>query len=53
MHPGDKDKKEKKGPRWWHYHAAVKDMRSLDNGYYAQGQEGRLYRMGEHKPKHY
>lgn len=53
MHPGDKDgKKKKKGPRWWHYHAAVKDMRSLDNSYYTQGQGGRLYWMGEHKPKH-
>lgn len=53
MHPGDKDgKKKKKGPRWWHYYAAVKDMRSLDNSYYTQGQGGRLYWMGEHKPKH-
>lgn len=28
--------------RWWHYCAAVKNMRSLDNSYYTQGQEGRL-----------
>lgn len=54
MHPGDKDEgREGGGQRWWHYYAAVKNMRSLNNSYYTQGQEGRLYWMGEHKPNGY
>lgn len=53
MHSGDKDEEKKKGQRWWHYYAAVKNMGTLNNSYYTQGQEGRLYWMGEHKPNDY
>lgn len=45
MRPGDKDgkKKKEKDHGGAIIMAAVKDMRSLNNSYYTQGQGGRFY----------